>query len=131
MEQTSKQGTDSLRERLLARLPQPGNQAAYQAEVAAALEKNEKRFRYEKRFVTGLWIFSVALSTAFLMLGGQHVNTNVGLYFGIWACFVLIYPSVEILKHFINRSRVEVLKEVKQLQLQVLELHAEFEKSQR
>jgi hypothetical protein len=32
-------------------------------------------------------------------------------------------------KHFVNRSRVEILKEVKQVQLQVLELQASIEKS--
>ncbi|MGO9254907.1 MAG: hypothetical protein ACLQU1_01185 [Bryobacteraceae bacterium] len=30
---------------------------------------------------------------------------------------------MELLKHFINRARVELLKETKQVQLQVLELH--------
>jgi hypothetical protein len=33
---------------------------------------------------------------------------------------LLISGGVEIVKHFINRSRVEVLKELKSLELQVL-----------
>ena len=41
-----------------------------------------------------------------------------------WLAFCSIYPSVELLKHFINRSRVEILKEMKQVQLQMLELQA-------
>jgi hypothetical protein len=123
MEKTS----NNLRERLLARLPQPGNFTAYQAEVESELEKNQRGFRREKWFVSALWLFMVGLSTAFLCLGGKSIHTPLGPYFTTLAGFVLIYPSVELLKHFINRSRVEVLKEVKQLQLQVLELQASLE----
>src|SRR5271165_1320118 len=117
-------GNDNIRDRLLSRLPQPANLAAYREEVAVTLEKNTKGLQRERWVVTALWLFMVALSTAFLLLGGLRSGTPLGLYFEILACFCLIYPSVELLKHFINRSRVELLKEVKQVQLQVLELHA-------
>ncbi len=116
--------SDNLRERLLARMPQPGNLAAYQAEVEASLEKNQRGLRRERKVVTVLWVFVVCLSTVFLIMSGQHLDTQKGLYAAILACFVLIYPSAEVLKHFINRARVDVLKEVKQVQLQVLELQA-------
>jgi len=122
-------GNDSIRDRLLSRLPQPANLTAYREEVEAMLGKKEKALRREKWVVTALWLFMVALSTAFLLLGGLRSGTPLGLYFEILACFCLIYPSVELLKHFINRSRVELLKEVKQLQLQVLELQASLRKS--
>jgi hypothetical protein len=119
--------SESLRESLLARLPQPENLAAYREEVEASLRKNQRAFRREKWGVGVLWVFMVGLSTVFLVLGGQHLDKPLGLWFGTLACFWLIYPSVELLKHFINRSRVEVLKEVKQLQLQVLEIQASLQ----
>ncbi len=122
-------GNDSIRDRLLSRLPLSANLAAYREEVAAMLGKNDKALRRETWVVTALWLFMVALSTAFLLLGGLRSGTPLGLYFEILACFCLIYPSVELLKHFINRSRVELLKEVKQVQLQVLELQASLRKS--
>jgi hypothetical protein len=122
-------GNDSIRDRLLSHLPHPANLADYREEVDAMLGKNEKVLRRETWVVTALWLFMVALSTAFLLLGGLRSGTPLGLYFEILACFVLIYPAVELLKHFINRSRVELLKEVKQLQLQVLELQAFLRKS--
>jgi hypothetical protein len=118
------QGNSSLRDRLLARLPQPENLAAYREEVAAGLEKNEKAFRRERWATVALWIFAVGLSTAFLCLGMRQIDTPKSLWLGILACFVLLYPLGELLKHFINRSRVEILKEVKQVQLQLLELQA-------
>jgi hypothetical protein len=118
------QRNENMRDRLLARLPQPENLAAYREEVEASLLKNQRAFRREKWGVGALWVFMAGLSTVFLVLGGQHLDKPVGLWFGTLACFWLIYPSVELLKHFINRSRVELLKEVKQIQLQVLELQA-------
>lgn len=123
-------GTDTMRERLLARLPQPENLASYRDEVASALAKDKKAFRREKWGVGALWIFAVGLSTVFLWLGAHRLDTPKGLWFGILACFVLLYPLAEILKHFINRSRVEILKEVKQVQLQVLELQASLRKEE-
>jgi hypothetical protein len=52
---------------------------------------------------------------------------------GLWPCWrlsspqpwsiMLIYGAAELTKYFINRARVELLKETKQVQLQVLELH--------
>jgi hypothetical protein len=115
---------ENLRDRLLARLPQPENLRAYRDEVASALARNEEAFRREKWGVGALWIFAVGLSTVFLWLGAHRLDTPKGPWFGILACFVLLYPLAEVLKHFINRSRVEILKEVKQVQLQVLELQA-------
>ncbi len=119
---------ESVRDRLLASLPQPENLAAYREEVEASLQKDQRGFRREKWGVGALWVFMVGLSTVFLVLGGRHLDKPVGLWFGTLACFLLIYPSVELLKHFINRSRVEILKEVKQVQLQVLELQASLAK---
>lgn len=115
---------DNIRDGLLARLPQPENLASYRAEVASTLETTQRAFRRERRFVVALWIFAVCLSTVFLTFGGYHPNTLLGVWSAIMACFVLIYPSAELLKHFMNRSRVELLKELKQLQLQVLKVHA-------
>ncbi|HUK15974.1 MAG TPA: hypothetical protein VLW65_06145 [Bryobacteraceae bacterium] len=112
---------EGMRDRLLSRLPQPGNLADYRNEVGALLEKNEKRFRREKWYSGALWVYAVLLGTAFLWLGAdtRHATT-----LGFYAIFALIFGAVELLKHFINRSRVELLKEIKQVQLQVLELQA-------
>jgi hypothetical protein len=41
------------------------------------------------------------------------------------ACFSLVVGA-ELLKHFINRGRPELLKELKQVQLQVLELQEQL-----
>jgi hypothetical protein len=115
---------ENIRERLLARLPQPADVAAYRNEVAALLEKKEKALRFEKWNVIPLWIFMAGLSTAFLWLAGQRLDTPKGPYFASLACFSFLFGMVYLVPHFINRGRVELLKEIKQVQLQVLELRA-------
>jgi len=117
-------GNENMRDRLLARLPQPENIAEYRNEVTALLDRNDKKLRQEKWYSGLIWGFVAGLGTIFLWQGGKHASTATAAYLGTFACFFLIYGAVELLKHFINRSRVELLKEIKQLQLQVLELQA-------
>ena len=114
---------DNLQDRLLARLPQPGNADAYRKEVADLLAKNERGFRIEKYGAGAIWIFCVGLATAILLLGMDRTHDPVrAAWLGTVACVWLLFGAVELMKHFINRTRVELLKEVKQTQLQILEL---------
>lgn len=116
---------ESMRDRLLSRLPQPENAAEYRNDVAALLAKNERGLRRETWGTGALWIFVTLMGTALLVKGA---DTPHAATVGTGACFFLIFGAVELLKHFINRSRVELLKEIKQLQLQVLELQAAVRK---
>jgi hypothetical protein len=116
----------NVRDRLLSRLPQPENLADYRREVDLLLQNNQKRLDREKWYSSAVWIFVVLLGTALLVGAGRFIDTPkapVAIYLGVFACFFLIAAAVELLKHFINRSRVELLKEIKQVQLLVLELH--------
>jgi hypothetical protein len=114
---------EPLRERLLAQFePDREKLATYRKEVQTMLEKNERTLRWQKWYAGGIWIFVVLLGTAFLVLGGLRGDTPVGAWLGIFACFVLIGAAVEVVKYFINRSRVEVLKEIKGLELQLLDI---------
>ena len=114
--------SESMRDRLLSRLPRPENLGEYRKEVAALLEKNEKRLRIEKWGAGATWLFVVVLSIVFFWFSGQNANAAKAAWYGSFACFWMIFGAVELLKHFINRARVELLKETKQVQLQVLEL---------
>jgi hypothetical protein len=119
--------SEGMRDRLLSRLPQPENLAEYRKEVSALLEKNAKTLRRQAWYSTAIWVWVVLVGTALLLLGGRHPNKPMAAwsaaYLGGFACFSLIAGAVELLKYFINRARVELLKETKQVQLQVLELH--------
>jgi len=114
---------DNLRDRLLGQQsPRSVKLAEYRKEVQTMLDQNEYGLRRERKYTTILWVFTVVMCTGFLIIGGLHPTKVLGVWFGVMACFWFIYPSVELLKYFINRGRVDVLKELKQLELRVVEL---------
>jgi len=115
---------ESISERLLSRLPQPANMAAYQDEVASLLAENERKLRRNKWTVARVWTFVVAVSAPFLWMAGAHFNTAAGNWFLGLVGFWILFGAIEIAKYEQNQSRVELLKELKQAQLQILELHA-------
>lgn len=113
---------ERMQDRLVSKLPKPGNLEQYRKEVALLLEKNEKGFLREKWGARAMWIFCVCLGTTYLWFGGARLDTPKAAWFGCLACFWLLIGAVELVKHFINRSRIELLKEIKQVQLQLLEM---------
>jgi hypothetical protein len=117
---------DSIRERLLARLPQPENIAAYRAETAALLAKHEKALFWEK-MVRRTYYLIAAIMVA-LWLWGKTPSEAMRQYFWPLAAFVYFLGAIQDLWYRIYQSRVEMLKEVKQVQLQVLEVQASLQK---
>jgi hypothetical protein len=110
-----------LRERLLDQVaPERGRYDAYRREVEAMLSYNEKWLRREKWYSGALWVFLLLMSMSFLYMGSLRIDSPKGAYFGALACFWMLIGAVELLKHFINRSRVEVLKEIKGVELRLL-----------
>jgi hypothetical protein len=118
---------DSMRERLLARLPQPENWESYREETAALMVKHERALLWEKiAAITVTWIgiafFMFANSTC-----GRKVYTDHTIVLEVLA--VLFFAgAVQTVQFLIYRSRVDLLKEVKQVQLQVLELQASMQR---
>jgi len=115
---------DSIRELLLSRLPRPEGLAAYQEQVKSLLEKNEKTLRQKKWTVMRVRIFVVVVSIPGLWMAGTHFNTPQGNWFLALTLFWVLFAAIEIARYAVEQSRVEFLKEVKQLQLQVLQVHA-------
>jgi len=114
---------------LLSHLPQAANLVAYREEVASTLARNDKRLRIEKWGMAAMWLVAVGVFTACVMKGERWLDTPTGHFMEFVVLLLLVTGAVEVLKHFVNRTRVELLKEVKQVQLQVLELQASIQKS--
>ena len=115
--------SETIGEKLMSRLPRPANLASYQEEVTSLLAKNEKALRRSKWMVVRVWIFVIAVSAPFLWMAGSQFGTAQGNWFLGLTCFWVLFGAIEVVKHVIHQGRVELLKEVKQVQLQVLELH--------
>jgi hypothetical protein len=117
-------GSDDLRERLLAHMPQPENVAAYREETTSLLAKHERALFWEG------WSFHTLLFCAFVLvvMGGsnwaQRLAPRVPGGFYNLAGLMFIGAMSTGLQYLIGRSKVDILKEVKQVQLQVLELQA-------
>ncbi|HET9280764.1 MAG TPA: hypothetical protein VFR24_02270 [Candidatus Angelobacter sp.] len=109
---------------LLSRLPQPANLEAYQEKVSSLLAENEKKLRRNKWTVVRVWVFVAAVSGFFLWMAGTHFNSPQGNWFLGLACFWVLFGAVEVAKYIGHQGMVELLKEVKQVQLQILEIHA-------
>jgi hypothetical protein len=97
--------------------------------MVSTLARNEKRLHREQFWTIFEWGFAVSFFVTCLMRGPRWLAGPAGNFLEAFTFLFLIFGAMEMVKHFVNRSRVEILKEVKQLQLQMLELRAALEKS--
>jgi hypothetical protein len=94
----------------------------YRTEVNMLLEQKERSVLLEKRVTSGAWVFLVVLSTAFIVLGGMRNDTLTGIWFGILACFWLVLGSTFLVRQQLSQRELVLFKELKGLELRVLEL---------
>jgi hypothetical protein len=122
------QKNSSLREGLLARLPQPENLQAYQEETATLLAKHERATRWQK--IASYTVLCLG-ATVFWMVNPPWrpmVFTNGKIPFDCLAALLFFAGWIAKLNYCIARGKVQLLKEVKQVQLQILELQASLHK---
>ncbi|MGA8741040.1 MAG: hypothetical protein WB561_07630 [Terracidiphilus sp.] len=121
------QQNDTLRERLLSRLPQPENLAGFREETAALLAKHEKAHFWEKMPSSVCLVSAFAIVLA-EMFWGRKLDVTTTQFLWFWAGLLFFVGAVSDLRYRICRSKVDLLKEVKQVQLQMLELQASLQK---
>lgn len=123
------QPSDNLRERLLAALPQPDNAAAYREETSAILAKHSRALRWDKILaITVIWA-ACAVTVIFIFNPGfWHLGTSA--IHGLEAGTAFLYGVGLFLQvqYKIYESEIANLKEIKQVQLQILELQASLRK---
>jgi hypothetical protein len=115
--------TDRLRNQLLDALAdRPARHGDYQQEVQKMLSQLETRVRWEGRIVAAQWIFLVLLTTAFMFIGGWKHQTMTGMWFGMQGVFWFLFGAVFLLMHRFNRLYFDLLKEIKRVEITVLEM---------
>jgi membrane protein insertase Oxa1/YidC/SpoIIIJ len=123
------QQSNDLRERLLAALPQPENPVAYREETAALLAKHATALRWDKITANTLIWIAVALFwwsiSTWAHLGALAVHN---LQFG--SAILFFAGAIYTVRYQIYASQIATLKEIKQVQLQILELQASLQKEQ-
>jgi len=128
------QRDDKLRERLLARLPQPENVAAYREETVLLMARHEKALFWEKLAYKTFALVGVALflfaSFSLIPLREQNLlGVNEKIFLCVMAGMFFFMGLLYALGYQVSRSKVDLLKEVKQVQLQILELQASLGKT--
>ncbi len=121
------QQTNNLREGLLAALPQPENLAAYREETAALLAKHARALRWDKIAANTLVYLAVLLFWWSIYpgrLGPQGIHS-----FQFGAALLYFVGTIYVVQYKVYESQVATLKEIKQVQLQILELQASLTKS--
>jgi hypothetical protein len=124
------QQSNDLRERLLATLPQPENLAAYREETAELLARHARALRWDK--IMAYLIVSLATALWFLWTPNQpwHLGAGVIHGFQVASALMFFYGVIYVARFEIYASQIATLKEIKQVQLQILELQAALRKNQ-
>ena len=123
---------NKIREQLLAQNePTRERRLKYEKETEAMLNQLEAGFRREKWGTGILWIYATLFMTAALLITGYRNQVQPEISILALAFTLLIVGAVELIKHFINRSRVEVLKELKGMQMQIFELKSHMPENPR
>jgi hypothetical protein len=113
--------TSNMRDLLLSQMPQPENLSAYREQVAAAIEKAQRRVQIQRRFTTAFWIFCAASATVYLWFGSSAGQFPRAPFL---ACIFFLWGGVELIRHSIAALQVEMQKDIRHLQVQVLELRS-------
>ncbi|MFO0984387.1 MAG: hypothetical protein U1E76_22125 [Planctomycetota bacterium] len=118
---------DPMREQLLAHSDAAASDLErHRRTIDAELEHHQRGLRREQLFLRFLWPALVLMATVFLVIAARHAAVPLGTFFGIQACFWVLFGAIELIKHFVNRARVEILRDVRRVQLDVAELRAEL-----
>jgi hypothetical protein len=121
---------------LLARLPQPENLAAYREETESLLAKHEKALTTERWTNEVIALCAVGLFLFANSIWGPNAHPAWGLKLtqttiitcDVMAGVLFFLTVFSNLQQFIYRNQIKILKEVKQVQLQLLELQASLRK---
>lgn len=123
------QQSNDLRERLLAALPQPENLAAYRENTTALLANHARALRWDKVLANTVVFVAIAL----LLLSSNdywHLGTSTLHALEIVSAALYFVGLIFQVQYKIYDSQVATLKEIKQVQLQILELQASLRKDQ-
>jgi hypothetical protein len=122
------QQANNLRERLLATLPQPENLAAYREETATLLAKHARALRWD--YIALNAFYSIAAVLFVISVGGPHWHVDAAMHqsFQFGSAIMLLAGMIFEMRYRTYDSQVATLKELKQVQLQILELQSSLQK---
>lgn len=121
------QQSNDLRDRLLASLPQPEYLTNYRDETATLLAKHARALRWDKVLANTVVFFAVA---SLLLSSFWHLDPSTLNRLQIGSAALYFIGLILQVNYRIYGSEVATLKEIKQAQLQILQLQASLRKDQ-
>ena len=122
------QKDDELRGRLLAQLPRPEDLADYREETAALLARHKRALFWERFTAVSLSWLGFALWLTANSTWGPKLDVYQKIVFETFAGILIVGGGFAGVGYRIGQCKVDLLKELKQVQLQVLEVQAKLEK---
>lgn len=110
---------DQVKAYLLGQAFQPEEIAQYRTSVSRTIEEHEKRLRRGRILASAAWLFCVASAAVWIWSTPAADGWSRGPFL---ACVFMIVGAVEVLKHSVNSTRVALLVELKQVQVQLFDL---------
>ncbi len=88
------------------------------------LEREERRLRFYGRYIGAIWIMLVGMGTMYALVAGWSPDKPTKVYFsiGLTLMMLMIGGAVQLVAGFISRARLEVTKDIKGLELRVIEI---------
>jgi hypothetical protein len=123
------QQSNDLRERLLAALPQAENIATYREETAVLLGKHARALRWDYITLNASYVIALIL----LMIATDrhwHPDAVTRHSFQLGSAVMFVVGIIFEMRYRIYDSQIATLKEIKQVQVQILELQASLRKEQ-
>ncbi len=121
---------EQLRRALLERVPDPRNAQDYRRKVEAMLEEKE---RWLRRATWGNMVgYASALLTAIVLMvaGGVWYDGQLKqIWLGVTACFLLVFAVGLQVNHLINWSRLHTEKDLKALEMRLVEIQQRLDKT--
>jgi hypothetical protein len=99
---------------------------AHREETASLLAKHEKALFWENVPSTVFYFSASAYVLAYIFYG-QQIAPNTIDFLSVWAVLFFVGATID-LRYCIYRSKVDTLKELRRVQLQILELQASLQK---
>ena len=101
---------------------EPGRER--EKEIAMTIDKQVAALARERRVMQPMFIYLTLFCTLLLLLAGYSEDMGRRLWFGILACFWFIFGAMFLLRYHVNRARVEMMVELKNIQIQLERLKA-------
>jgi hypothetical protein len=122
---------EQLRRAFLERAaPDPKGAQEYRRKVEAMIQERERWLRQEHRMTVVVGMLLVLVSTALLLVGGLWFEGQLkGVWLGVNACFWFLFAAMLMLRHTMVRHRVELLKELKGIEMRVIEIQERLGKA--